>query len=100
MAAVAMRAKTGKKQAGAQAKPNRALLAVLGVLAVAAVLRLAVPALFGGGGGSVKPFTFTQPAVHLVRRAPQSSSSSVGSVSAVVRTARDPFAVPPGYTSR
>jgi len=82
---------TGK---AAQA-PNKKLLAILGVVAVVAVGRFALPSLAGGGGGSHP----TPPPVvagrHLVPLGAAPAPTATGKAVQVGRPARNPF-VPAG----
>jgi hypothetical protein len=98
--AAATAGKAGKAgKAGRRAnRPNPIFLVLLGVVMLAAVFHFVVPSLLGGGG-SVAPFTPSNVELRLVPRTQAALGAGVkGSVGAAIRTARDPFAVPAGYS--
>ncbi len=90
----------GSKAAnGRRQKPNRLLLGVLGLVAVAAVGRVAMPGMFGGGSRAVAPLSAPLTDRHLLRRAPTTTVPGGGTATTVARPSRDPFTPPPGFGS-
>jgi hypothetical protein len=95
--------KGGPQPVGAAAtrkpRPNRALLAVLGVVALAAVGRLAMPSMFGGGGTGVSSFSVPLTNRHFLVHAPTTTVPAGATGASSGRPSRDPFSAPPGYGS-
>jgi hypothetical protein len=87
-------AATGKKQ-----RPNKFLLAVLGVVALAAGGRLAMPGMFGGGAHGVATFPAPLTNRHLATRVTTTTVPGGGSGGGATRPARNPFSAPAGYGS-
>jgi len=79
-------------------RPNPIVLVLLGVVMLAAVFHFVMPSLFGGGG-SVAPFTPSNVELRLVPRGQAALGAGLGgSAGVATRTARNPFASPPGYS--
>jgi hypothetical protein len=92
----------GPQPVGASAgkpKPNKFLLGVLGLLAIVAVGRLAMPGMFGGGGHAAATFTVPLTNRHFGVRATVATTPGGSTATTVVRPTRDPFAAPAGYGS-
>ena len=88
----------GRRTPGRGGRPRSvhpALLVILAVVFLAAVVRLALPSL--AGGGNLAPFTPIIPDRHLVVRGAGTLSPSGHTPTTEATTARDPFAAPPGY---
>ena len=80
-------------------RPNPIFLVLLGVVMLAALFHFVMPSLLGGGS-SVAPFTPSGVDLHLVPRGQAAlGSTTAGSAGATVRTVRDPFAPPAGYSA-
>jgi hypothetical protein len=101
------KAKEGPQLVGAaksrkRAKPNPVLLGVLGLILIVGLARVAMPSLFGGGGGRAVT-TFPAPLTnrHLVPKAaaPAAAPGSTTATTAPGRPLRDPFTPPPGFGS-
>ncbi len=95
----ARKAKSAPKPvaAGGRQRPNRLLLGVLGVCALAAVGRLAMPSLFGGGGKSSVAFTSPVSGRTFVTHLTPTTVAGGTTATTVGRPVRDPFTPPPGY---
>jgi len=91
------KAQPGAGAGGRRQRPNRILLGVLGVAAVAAVGRLAAPGMFGGGTHGAVSFSAPLTDRHLVLHAPTTTVPGSGTATTVARPVRDPFTPPPGY---
>ena len=85
--------------AGGRQRPNRFLLGVLGVVALAAVGRLAMPSLFGGGAKSSVAFTSPISGRTFVAHLTPTTVAGGTTATTVGRPVRDPFTPPPGYGS-
>src|SRR5579871_6353277 len=84
---------------GGKKRPNRFLLGVLGVVAVAAIGHLAMPGLFGGGSGAVATFPAPLTNRHFGPHVTTTVPATSGTGATVGRPSRDPFTPPPGYGS-
>jgi hypothetical protein len=90
------RTPAGRAGSTARARPiHPAFMVVLAVVFLAAVLRLAVPSLTGGG--NLKPFTPVIPARHLVARNATPATGGSATATTVAPGGRDPFTPPSGY---
>jgi hypothetical protein len=85
--------------AGGKSKPNKLLLSVLGLVALVAVGRLAMPGMFGGGSHGVATFTVPLTDRHFALHAPPTTAPGGTTAATVARPTRDPFAPAPGYGS-
>ena len=96
-------AKSGAQpvSAGKRSKPNPVLLGGLALVAVAALVRLGDPGLFGGGSSGVSSFPPAITNRHFLTRGTTATTvAGNGSASnATSRPSRDPFTPPPGFGS-
>jgi hypothetical protein len=83
--------------AGGKQKPNKFLLGVLGLVAIVAVGKVAMPGMFGGGGHAVATFTTPLTDRHFALHVTPTTVAGGSTASTVQRPTRDPFTPPPGY---
>jgi hypothetical protein len=101
-----MRGRGAAKAGGAQpvsvkrSKPNPILLGGLALVAVAAMARVAVPGLFGGGTSAVSSFPAPITNRHFGTSAVTSTTVAGGGAASgtASRPSRNPFSPPPGYS--
>ena len=86
--------RTGPRPAPSRARPNPILMILLAVVAVAAIGRLAIGSL--AGGGTMKSFAPIVLPRTLVKKAGAAPASGTPAVLAG-RSARNPFAPAPGF---
>jgi len=84
--------------AAGRPKANPILLGGLGLVAVAALARVAMPGLFGGGSHPVASFPAPLTDRHFLGRAAPSTAPAGPAASGPSRPGRDPFTPPPGFT--
>jgi hypothetical protein len=83
-----------------RAKPNPVLLGGLALVAVAALVRVADPGLFGSGSSAVSSFPPPVTGRHFLTGRGATPTTAVGGTSSnpTSRPSRDPFTPPPGFT--
>ena len=89
----------GGGAAGGRPRPNRLLLGVLGLVALAAVGRVAMPGLFGGGGHAAVSFTTPLTDRHFGAHVTPTTVAGGTTATTGGRPVRDPFTPQPGYGS-
>jgi len=80
-----------------RAKPNKILLGGLSLVAVAGLVKVAMPGLFGGGSTPVASFPAPLTNRHFLGHATVTTVPTNSGQAATGRPIRDPFTPPPGF---